>query len=473
MPITVTWTAIPNGIENGKLKIVAMATIKLSSASTAETTLGASFPSMLNWHRNKFSFTLTFAGAMGVKAFNFGPLSVPSQQAWPALFKADTPVRPYKYESPVSKWESYSVTRLLESSKTSYAAVAAQSTIPKYAKVTDLITQPFKVSDIYRSPFFQDRLDLPAGGGIRMIPPEDEASEDFGDHLIATSDFGTALYGSAKDMLATAYREVCDEWRNGGGELPEESALWWEARNFFEAYDKNEEEDQGGVRPRQGTPVRPQIRPGNLQVQPQRPYVDRYAGKPMIVGPPKLDFHEAIAMLGEHPQLLRQFGLIFDLEVPVASIGLSPTGSVTLSATWTTEGGGGGSAPDNPLTVFQYAGASSVFQPGHKAAAEYRQGFYNLGSDYVQITGVDVDSLTIRALDCAATIRGQYALNARTSMAAAMGTVPEASSPSVRPLVRPPVTGATAGGGTSARSGVGGTAIQGTGIRSTAATSPQ
>src|ERR1044071_2360129 len=106
MPIQITWTAIPNGIENGKLKVAIMANIKLTSASTAETTLGASFPSMLNWGKNKFSFTLTFAGSMGVKQFNFGPIAN-NPQAWPAVFKTSTPVKPYKGDGPpVKRWES-------------------------------------------------------------------------------------------------------------------------------------------------------------------------------------------------------------------------------------------------------------------------------------------------------------------------------------------------------------------------------
>jgi hypothetical protein len=467
MPIQVSWTAIPNGIEDGKLKIVALASIKLTSPSATQTTLGAGFPAMLNWHKNKFSFKITFAGAMGVKTFNVGPVSVPSQQAWPAVFKSDTPVKPYKYEVPVKAWESYSVTRLLDSSKVSYAAVAAQSTVPKYVKVTDLISNPFKSSDIFRSPFFQDRLTIPGGpGGIRTLPGRGgEDEEDFGADLLAATDYGTGLYGSARELLTMAYSAACHEWRNEGGELPEESALWWEARQFFQAYDKHEEEsDQGNVRPGQVRPgqvrpgvATPQIRPG---VRPgvQKPYVDRYAGTPMAVQKPSLDFHEAVALLGEQPELMRQFGLMFDLEVPLAAAGLAPTGSVTLSASWSSESGSGTSVPDNPLTAYQFASGANVFLPAHKpGTTEYSRGFYNLGPDYVQITGVDVDSLALRTLDFASTIRGQFALASQTSMSAALGIAsPPALTPgTTRPPTRPaggnvvrPATGA-AGAATS------------------------
>ena len=154
MPIQITWTAIPNGIVDGKLRVAIMGSVRLTSASTAETTLGASFPSMLNWHKNKFSFVLTFAGAMGVKTFNFGPINV-DPKAWPSTFKSETPVKPYKWDGPpIKRWESYSVTRILDQTRASYATVAQSSLAPKYTPILPMIRETFKNPDIYRSPFF-------------------------------------------------------------------------------------------------------------------------------------------------------------------------------------------------------------------------------------------------------------------------------------------------------------------------------
>lgn len=419
MPIQVTWTVIPNGIANGKLRLALMASIKLSSASTNETTLGASFPAMLNWHKNKFSFVITFAGAMGVKTFNLGPISVPSQTAWPSTFKTDTPVKPYKYESKLFRsWESYSVTQLLAKTRAAYANVTTGAVSPKYPDIGGLIQNQFKAPDIYRSPFFQPREigTLPNIGGIRLpsIRPPEDPEEGFDPGLWACSDFGTAMVGNAKEMMAMAYAAACDDWRNNGGEMPEEEALWWEARNFHEAYDDASVDMQTRPQVRPTTTLRPGVVPQIREGLIQRPsFQDRYGGKPMVVTPPKLDFHEALSMLGEHPTLMRQFGIIIDLEVPQATANLAPTGSVTASVTWTTDGGGGGSSTENPLTVFQYNAASGIFLPGHKAGLEYKQGFHNLSEDYVQITGVDVDSLAIRVLDFAGTIRSKYAFNAR------------------------------------------------------------
>lgn len=469
MPIEVTWTAIPNGIENGNLKIALMATVKLTSVSTNETTLGAAFAPMLNWHKNKFSFTITFAGAMGVKTFNVGPISVPSQTCWPSTFKTDTPVKPYKWEgAPIVRWESYSVSRLLERTQTAYAEIAVGSLNPRYTKVTEMVQNHFKAPDIYRSPFFDPRMDLDRIGGINnpLLRPgpgsiiggpiggragggeDEEPFEDFPEELFAATDMGTGLYGSAKEMLALAYRTACDEWRNEGGELPEDEALWWEARNFFEAYDQHEEEVQGT------TVTRPpiQIRPGAVTVRPEaigqrQRYRDPYGGRPMAVAQPRLEFHEALGILGEHPALMRQFGIILDVEVPVAGAALAASGSVTVAATWTTEGGGGGSAPANPLTSFQYNAAQGVFLPAHKGTPEYSRGFYNLGGEYCQITGVDVDSMAIRVLDFAGSMRNKFAFNARTSLSALMGSAgappPALTTRPPAAATRPPATAAT------------------------------
>jgi hypothetical protein len=470
MPIQTTWTAIPNGIKDGKLRIAAMASIKLTSPSTNETTLGAGFSPMLSWHQRKFTFTVTFAGAMGVKTFQVGPLSASSQAAWPALFKAETPVRPFQAKIPVKAWESYSVTRILDQTKTSYAAVAVQSVNPKYVGVTDLIKGPFRAPDIYRSPFLNDRgliPDLGGRGGIRpdlggpggLVRPPAEDDEDFPAELITATDFGTGLYGSAREMLKEAYSAACHEWRNEGGELPEDEALWWEARQFFEAYDAHEEADE--QQPRVGT--RPQA-PGVAQpVLQTSKYKNPYAGKPLAVTPPKLDFHEALGLLGDHPALMRQLGLIFDLEVPLASAGLAPTGSVTLSVA----SDGAGAAGENPLTSFQFNAAQNVFLPNHKPGGEYSRGFYNLGPDYVQITGVDVDSLAIRVLDFATTIRGQFALHARTSLGAVMGSLGPPTPPPLTP--RPPAGGTPStrpSGGAATRPGAGVGAVRpGQGVR--------
>lgn len=492
MPIEVTWTAIPNGIENGKLKLALMATIKLTSASTNETTLGASFAPMQNWHKNKFTFVLTFAGAMGVKTFNIGPLAVPSQTCWPATFKADTPVKPYKWEgAPIRRWESYSVSRLLERTQTAYAEIAVGSLTPRYTRVTQLVQNQFKAPDIYRSPFFQPRIDLDRIGGVTnpLVRPGPGSViggpipgagigggglagggeidfESFPEDLYAATDMGTGLYGSAKEMLAMAYKMACDEWRNEGGELPEDEALWWEARNFFEAYDRHEEEEQITARPPIQVRPNPGIRPEAIGTQRPR-YRDPYAGRPMAVVQPRLEFHEALGILGEHPSLMRQFGIIFDVEVPVASATLAATGSVTVAATWTTDGGGGGSASANPLTSFQYNAAQNVFLPAHKGTPEYSRGFYNLGSEYCQITGVDVDSMAIRVLDFAGSMRNKFAFNARTSLSALMNTSPATVGATAPPptaastaATRPPATT----GATTARPPVSlvrpGTAIQ-------------
>lgn len=51
------------------------------------------------------------------------------------------------------------------------------------------------------------------------------------------------------------------------------------------------------------------------------------------VAKPVLDFHEAVATIGQHPHLMRLLGLVVDLEVIVESLPASPT-TVSVAPTW-------------------------------------------------------------------------------------------------------------------------------------------
>jgi hypothetical protein len=50
------------------------------------------------------------------------------------------------------------------------------------------------------------------------------------------------------------------------------------------------------------------------------------ATAPLSGPPPPLDFHQILTLLADHPQLLRQLGLVVDLEIPAGSLPLSASG---------------------------------------------------------------------------------------------------------------------------------------------------
>lgn len=65
------------------------------------------------------------------------------------------------------------------------------------------------------------------------------------------------------------------------------------------------------------------------------PHMDSpYFRVPGPFEPPKLDFHQALSMLGEHPQLMRALGLVVDLVFTRPS-GVGPTDTVWVEASWT------------------------------------------------------------------------------------------------------------------------------------------
>jgi hypothetical protein len=55
-------------------------------------------------------------------------------------------------------------------------------------------------------------------------------------------------------------------------------------------------------------------RPENQDAYLRHP--DPSLAPPELKEPPELDFHQALAILGDHPVLLRKLGIILDLDAP-------------------------------------------------------------------------------------------------------------------------------------------------------------
>jgi hypothetical protein len=73
--------------------------------------------------------------------------------------------------------------------------------------------------------------------------------------------------------------------------------------------------------------------------------------------PPKLDFHERVALLGDHAYLLRRLGLVIDLVVPAR--GVAAQGLVKVIPDW----GGAAGWDSTPATAYEISGARFAPRP--------------------------------------------------------------------------------------------------------------
>jgi len=123
-----------------------------------------------------------------------------------------------------------------------------------------------------------------------------------------------------------------------------------------------------------------------------RDYYDR--GKhddAYVPATPTFDFHQGVAALGSYPQLLRQFGLVFDLLVP-APTSVGSTFTVQVFATWQSAFLGGSQATVNvsPFTMATLAGGfRAVPKPG---STDYVNGMLDTSpTSAISVTDLDVD----------------------------------------------------------------------------------
>ncbi len=111
---------------------------------------------------------------------------------------------------------------------------------------------------------------------------------------------------------------------------------------------------------------------------------------------PTVDFHQAIAALGSYPAVLRRFGLVFDLTVPVpASTEGQDFTTIQVTPVWTSHftGGPSGTKTDvSPLTNIVLEPSATVFRSlARSSTLTYSNGMLDLTDPRFFVTDLDVD----------------------------------------------------------------------------------
>lgn len=120
---------------------------------------------------------------------------------------------------------------------------------------------------------------------------------------------------------------------------------------------------------------------------------------PVYMDLPEMDFHQAVAALGDYPELLRRMGLVFDLEVSVpdampeqGTLRIVPSWAPTLATT----------ALMTPWTHYEMDPVGIFRAASRPANPEIRDGMLDLSdaAEYV-IAPADIDGAALKAIDFA------------------------------------------------------------------------
>lgn len=278
---TVVWTALPNGVRDGRLHLSVFSSPRLVGDSP-QTTLAA-FGDWKNWPAVKITFFVKVGGAAEVKATAVGPAL--RSDLWTKLF-TDT-------------------TRVVGSSNQMASLSERVVRTPPTTKVREFVRNEYGKVGAWWS------TEPPAafsyfewgGGDLRtqgLIPFPIGPKVRLGD---------VRLNPDAKQRAIGVIRNLLESKRRVTGDEPELAGFPREAIHFllvdqFHRRDSNE-----------------------------NPRICRVAIAAAVTGPPELDFHTAVGALGEYPALLRMFGLVRDISIPM--VAATPAVPVSVRAEWT------------------------------------------------------------------------------------------------------------------------------------------
>jgi hypothetical protein len=343
----VIWTALPKGWnEDGRLVLSVFVSPRLSNADNSDTIreLGE-FPAFANWPERLggMKFLLEFDNGLvteGVVKQELDP------ELWGLVFPLQTPVRPYEFERHARRYiHTYPVRDIHQYLKNVYGTLGAGG---------DQVPS----------------IDDPTGP-LSLFDPLQNITT-----YIASKRYNSSYYdelGRAGQSDDGEEGQVVSEELPMAGLTPAQHRV---QKNFFQAY-------------------RFYTRPGS-----SRPLLgERYIEPPPRV--PEFDFHQIVAFLGDHPQLLRKLGLVIDLVVDVSD----PLGELSQDG-WVRvipEGEVPDEPPVTPATFYLLDEEMWVAKP--KNDFILWRGLLRLNLEFFELFQVDVDGAVMQTTGFADTLR--------------------------------------------------------------------
>ncbi len=331
---TILFTALPNGIADGKVKLSVFISPRLESTGASESTRIplSTFLDWVNWPEQAatLTFDVFFDGHQAAGVTKVTPPGAPSDptgaEIWGAVFPGTTPVKPYAYTPPLSRpIHYYPAQNIHNRLREVYQTVAWESPVTIPTLVGDQLVQPFHS-------FLAE---------IALTPAQQvEASKEI------TSQFSVS---AARTVRVTPYAPASVAPKLLQGVQTHAPAPTIRGLSKVPSL-------KIGALAGVATPISLAAIDFHMtKMFYQRPEMAAMLARPRPFNE-TADFHQIVAALGQFPSLMRRVGLVIDLEIPVA--GLAAASAVWVVPHWTpkTPTGTGGGA-DNPKTA-------CVFNPG-------------------------------------------------------------------------------------------------------------
>lgn len=284
MQETVIWTALPNGRSGNKLRLSAFASIRLTGNSQLAKV--SDFPTAANWDPAKLSFEVHVQIAGGApRVLKATVVSASTRGMWQAYFPSSGPVISYGYvpqaQESVSTLHSQAVGQYLAEAHSRFVASGfmPHATAEEHAKDA-FVTAAASITPPPPPP--ATKVDLSSRVAISKLPAIGIAKS-------ATSPTAKSINSQALQVLRKSFSPPTDL-----------KSQLDEAKSFFQPVKSNV-----------GTRLPSMIRKAGAVATTTAP-----------AALPNVDFHQALSMLGQHPVLMRQVGVVFDLEVDWSDAGV-------------------------------------------------------------------------------------------------------------------------------------------------------
>jgi hypothetical protein len=348
----IIWTALPHGYSDDHIRLSVFVSPRLHTDENLPHPELGQFPDFAAWHKHVPGLRFIVETNSGNQVEAAPDLSAFDEGLWPDLFHEDAFVRPYQFPDYRNR---------------------AIRTYPVRSTLAYL-------RDIYTTAGESSPGELP---GRPASPNANPALSQL------TGDLGEILDERFRKQVVSAeyyFKEA--RVLPPGILLPGFSSLV--EQDFYQAYRFYE-------------------RPEN-----QDPYLrepDPSLAPPELKEPPELDFHQALAVLGDHPVLLRRLGIILDLLIPREELPLDDGAKMIRVHPHWGEGPSNFNKDFSPWTHF-FADKHN-FTTAPKDPVELERGFVRLeavsdalneNSTY-DLIQVDPDGLALKAINFAGTLR--------------------------------------------------------------------
>ncbi len=350
----ISYTVLPNGVSNGKHRFSVLISPRLKRTSVAGKPVAGTldmfdgwvdWPSTVRSHR----WTLNLQDSKG-KMSKVTPAlaagaTAPSSQHWAALFAADTEVKPFLFKELDEAVFSYPTDHVLEYMSNKFADLAQVVDPPPVAQ----LRQAYAEIDVLN----EKSETLNVGKQIQT--------------LFDRLDSKSAIRRSSVAKPAQDFTQAA----------------------LFHAPTLNPQKAAANKTVGAGTNKLPKLDDFFKVDRPNRPT------------PPEFDFHQTVALLSQHPLLMRLLGLVVDFEF-VSPFG---TGDVEVNASLTVSSGSRSKIHGPTVETIAIIGPSRFAARPESSKSEVQNGLLHLGSklpdgtpEYM-LVDTDVDGAALKTLN--------------------------------------------------------------------------